>query len=46
MIVMTEQWPYKLSYILQVIDDANQRYIGGLKDQKIDDRKSIFDIYK
>ena len=45
MIVITEQWPYRSSYILQVIDDANQREESGLKNECIKAKTSILEIY-
>jgi len=36
-IVLTEQWPYRMSYILQVIEDADQRAAGARNGEKIPD---------
>ena len=45
-IILTDQWPYRISFILQIIEDADQRYLAGKKDQAIHEDMSLLEIYR
>jgi len=45
-IILTDQWPYRISFILQIIEDADQRYLAGKKDQAIHEDMPLFEIYR
>jgi len=45
-IILTDQWPYRVSFILQIIEDADQRSMAGQKSQKIDDHTSLLKIFE
>ncbi|XP_039260381.2 uncharacterized protein LOC120336713 [Styela clava] len=45
-IVLADQWPYRTSYILQVIEDADQRGSAGIEQEKIPDDWTIFEIFQ
>lgn len=45
-IILTDQWPYRISFILQIIEDADQRYLAGKKDQEISEDISLLEIYQ
>ena len=45
-IILTDQWPYRISFILQIIEDADQRYLAGKKDQYINEDISLLAIYQ
>lgn len=45
-VILTDQWPYRTSYILQVIEDASQRYNAGLLDERIPDYWTILEIWE
>ena len=44
-ILLTDQWPFRMSYILEVIEDADQRHAAGMSDEEISDDISLFEIY-
>ncbi|XP_078492068.1 uncharacterized protein LOC100180590 [Ciona intestinalis] len=45
-IVLTDQWPYRVSYLLQVIEDADQRSNAGRRSEAIEDNMPLLDIYE
>ena len=45
-ILLTDQWPLRMSYILQVIEDADQRAVSGRREETIDDNVYLLDVYK
>ncbi|XP_077968890.1 uncharacterized protein LOC120344859 isoform X1 [Styela clava] len=45
-IVLTDQWPYRVSYILQVIDDSDQRRMAKMTNRKIELDAKLSDIYE
>ena len=45
-ILLTDQWPFRISYMLEVIEDADQRESAGKKKEAICDKTSLLDIYK
>ena len=44
--MLTDQWPFRMSYILEVIQDADQRYCCGKKIEEIGDDVTLLDIYE
>nr|CAB3262168.1 uncharacterized protein LOC100178218 [Phallusia mammillata] len=45
-VVLTDQWPYRMSYLLQVIEDADQRSNSGRRSEVILDQQTLLDIYE
>jgi len=45
-ILLTDQWPFRMSYLLEVIEDSDQRADVGNKIEAIDDDTSLLEIYK
>nr|XP_002120296.1 uncharacterized protein LOC100178218 [Ciona intestinalis] len=45
-VVLTDQWPYRVSYLLQVIEDADQRSNAGRRSESIDDDVTLICIYQ
>ncbi|XP_076817265.1 uncharacterized protein LOC143462849 isoform X2 [Clavelina lepadiformis] len=44
-VILTDQWPFRISYLLQVIEDTDQRFIHERCEQIADDAP-LLDIYK
>ncbi|XP_076810763.1 uncharacterized protein LOC143453352 isoform X2 [Clavelina lepadiformis] len=44
-VILADQWPYRTSYLLQVIEDADQRTAAGRRSQQIIDSTPLIDIY-
>ncbi|CAK8684873.1 unnamed protein product [Clavelina lepadiformis] len=44
-VILADQWPYRTSYLLQVIEDADQRTAAGRRSQQIVDSTPLADIY-
>ena len=45
-ILLTDQWPFRLSYILEIIEDADQRKKSGKYGEAIPDDASLLEIYE
>ena len=45
-ILLTDQWPFRLSYILEIIEDADQRKQSGKYGEAIPDDASLLEIYE
>uniref|UniRef100_H2YLV4 Uncharacterized protein n=1 Tax=Ciona savignyi TaxID=51511 RepID=H2YLV4_CIOSA len=45
-VVLTDQWPYRVSYLLQVIEDADQRSNAGRRSETIADDVTLMTIYQ
>jgi len=45
-VVLTDLWPYRMSFIMQVIIDADQRQAAGRKAENILDSLTLFQIYE
>ena len=45
-ILLTDQWPFRISYILEVIEDADQRKSAGKEKEAIGDDVPLLDIHK
>lgn len=45
-IVAADQWPYRISYILQVVEDLDNRYKAGISETIIDEACTLFEIYE
>jgi len=44
-IVLTDQWPYRTAYIVQVIEDANQRQLFNPR-ERISEESSLYHLYR
>ena len=45
-IILTDQWPFRMSYILVIIENADHRKSAGRINEAIEDDVSLFDIFK
>ena len=44
--LLTDQWPFRVSYMMEIIDDADQREASGKDAEGIDDDVSLLQIYE
>lgn len=45
-IVLTDQWPFRTSFILQIIEDADQREKAGIEKEALPEDCSILEIFE
>ena len=45
-ILLTDQWPFRMCYMLQVIEDADQREFCKKQDEVIEDDVTLLEIFE